>query len=236
MSRRVGRSSLVLGAALLVGSALSVVATGNTPPTITNVGLSSAVANEGEQLTLTGSFTDPDAGDSHTVQIDWHVPGEPQQKIELAPGQTSFQTSRKFMDDRAPQQVRVSVLDHQLVGNPNDNAEGNGYDTEYLTLEVKNVAPSFAKGIEVKRFVGQPGKVAIEGTVADPGADTLEVTVTWDGVQQIPLRGSTPCQIVKRQFRCEHTYPAAPHQYNVTLRVRDDDGGQQSTGVRVQIP
>src|SRR5215213_2233302 len=56
-----GRRSLALGTALVLGSTLTVLATANTPPTITNASLSQSVINEGGSVTLTGAFTDPDA-------------------------------------------------------------------------------------------------------------------------------------------------------------------------------
>src|SRR5688500_2802620 len=55
-----GRRSAVLGTILLIGSTVSVVATANTPPVITSLTVTPSVLNEGQAVTLTGAFTDPD--------------------------------------------------------------------------------------------------------------------------------------------------------------------------------
>ena len=234
--RCAGQRSLVLGAALLLGSTLGVVATANTPPTWTNVSLSASVIDEGQEVSVAGAFTDPDDTDSHSIQIDWREPGTDQQKIDLPPGQTSFQVTHRFKDNRNLVPVRVTVIDHQPGVEPNDNTSGIGYDTEELPLTVQNVAPSFAKAIEVKKFALQPGKVVLEGNVVDPGTDTLEVSAAWGSSQQFPTLGIAPCSLVKGHFRCENTYPSTPRTYNVTVRVHDEDGGEKSQGVRVEIP
>ena len=233
---RSSRSSLILGALLLAGSTLGVIATTNTSPTITNLSLSASVIDEGQEVTVTGAFTDPDDTDTHTVQLDWREPNLDQQKVVLAPGQKSFQVTHKFKDNQYPSPIRVSIIDHQPGVDPNDNTGGVGADWEYLPLTVNNVAPTFAKGVEVKKFALQPGKVVIEGNVVDPGADTLQVTAAWGSSQQFPGLGSSPCSLVKGHFRCEYTYPSTPRTYTATVRVQDEDGGHNTHNLRIQIP
>ncbi len=238
-----GQRSLVLGAALLLGSTLTVAATANTTPTLTNLTLSKATVGEGEAFTINGTIVDPDPGEVHTLYI---YPGRPtfeMVKVELPAGQLSFQVPYTYPDDRgenAPdgniptaRDIKVWVSDDNP---PNDNDEEAGETYQLLTIGVNNVAPSFAKGVEVKKFALQPGKVAIEGTVVDPGTDTLEVSADWGSSQQLPRLAPSPCSTTKNHFRCEHTYSATPRTYTVTLRVQDDDGGHTTQGVRVQIP
>src|SRR4051794_40295462 len=70
-SARVGRRSAILGALLLAASAVSVWATTNTPPRWTSLTTSAGVIDEGQSITITGSFVDPDAKDTHTILIYW---------------------------------------------------------------------------------------------------------------------------------------------------------------------
>jgi hypothetical protein len=242
---RVGRVSSVLGAAVLVGSSVSVLATANTPPHITSASLSRSVINEGETVTLTGAFTDPDVGDAHDVEIDWHDHPihTPNQKLHLPPGQMSFSATHRYTDNNhsippgASLGMWVGVRDRQLRVGSNDNSEGSGWDERSLTLQVNNVAPSFGHTISVtKPSLRPPGTVRVEGTIVDPGADSFDVSATWETAE--PRPGSA-CIVTGhgRQFVCEHTYSTSPaSMHSIHLYVTDDDGGQGMTATSVSVP
>ena len=237
-SARIGRRSVALGAILVLGSTLSVLATGNTPPTITSLSVNSPIVNEGDTVTITGSFTDPDATDAHRVLVFWH--DEPKQKVEVPVGATSFQLTHKIPDSSLSNHVTVEVLDRQLPPHANDNTEGAAWDGQSVQLQVKNVAPTFSGKLDVEKGRGQAGKVTIKGDVVDPGADTVEVFANWG--QSVPSLGpGQACTMTsKRSFECEHTYPVPmigqPKSYNVKLTVRDDDGDQSVTTKAITIP
>jgi hypothetical protein len=71
ITARAGRGSLALGTALVLGSTLTVLATTNTPPTITSMNLSNSTVNEGGNLTVSGTLSDPDVMDAHSALIFW---------------------------------------------------------------------------------------------------------------------------------------------------------------------
>ena len=133
-SRR-GRWPLLFGTLLLAASTASVLATANTPPTITSATVSPTVLNEGQTATLTVTFTDPDPGDSHTVRMKWHDMRDDQpltEVIQLPAGQFSFTLTHKFGDSVSGpsfSQLQVTVYDRQTrPGSPNDNSDGAGQD------------------------------------------------------------------------------------------------------------
>ncbi len=246
VSAAVARSSnrtVALSLMLLAASSVSVWATANTPPHNLSVSLSQTVVDEGQSVTLTGSFTDPDAADLHSVNVNWKD-GKPQQKVQLPAGQTTFSVTHVYPDNfpnyptYPTRTLMVSVADKDAAAGPNDNAGGEDHwDAQSIQLELHNVAPSFAHTISVQKVAGKPGVVVVEGDVTDPGADTFEVSAKWGDGPQIQLNPYQPCTTAKRHFKCEHTYkPAQVRGYSVELRVKDDDGSVGKTTVQVPMP
>jgi hypothetical protein len=234
---RAGRVPLALGAALLIGSTVTVWATTNTPPQLTSLTIDHSVINEGQTVTISGAFTDPDPADLHSVLIYWGdvQPGQAEH-IRLALGARSFQVPHTYADDLPLTSLKVVVVDHQLPFGTNDNTTGIGRDTGHVSIQVKNVPPTFAPGVTVTGPNGKTGFTTIDGTVIDPGTDRVAVGVNWgDGSipppSLPPLPGNAfPCTVDKgRHFHCEHTYNVQPffppHTYDVKVIARDDDGG-----------
>jgi hypothetical protein len=75
---------------------MAFVAAANTPPS--NVIVNSTTVNEAAAFNLTGSFTDPDAGDAHTVTINWGD-GSPNTVLNLGAGVTNFSAPHTYADD-----------------------------------------------------------------------------------------------------------------------------------------
>jgi hypothetical protein len=238
---RAGRRSVALGAVLLLGSTITVLATANTPPTITSLSVSQSAIDEGQSVTLTGTFTDPDAGDSHTARIKW--PDGSIERVEITAGTLTFSTSRSFPDNYNTiyHNIPVEIRDHQLPHDANDNADGMGMDLDHVDFIVNNVAPNIANVKVTRGRAPLTNKVTVEGSLTDPGADTFGVKANWDasGVNAI-LPGQACTMTGKQQFRCEHTYPqpqlGQSKTYPIKLTARDDDGGQDVTTTSVRIP
>jgi hypothetical protein len=243
-----GRRSAVLGAVLLtIVSTVSVLATANTLPLFTTVTLStSSIVNEGQTVTVTGAFTDPDVTDFHSIRIRWDTVGTPTEQIQLPPGQLSFQVSHTYTDDLAPTQITVTLYDRQTPPgtDPNDNTDNFPKDERKLPIQVRNVAPRFTRGLAVAKVAKVPGKVTIDGDLVDPGADRLTVLANFgDGTPPHPFPplqpGDSPCTVTVRRFHCEHQYavnPFATKTYTIRLGVADDDGGRSTFETTVQIP
>jgi len=237
-SRR-GRRPLLFGTLLLATSTASVVATANSAPVFTNLTLSKSTLNEGETVTLTGAFNDPDTGDSHTLLIYWNGDdSDVKQKVQLPVGQSTFQVSHAPGDSPTFPRLKVVIYDHQLRVGANDNTTGGLLsDTEFLPYTVNNVAPSIVpSSVTVKRQAKR--QVVVEGDVLDPGTnDRVNVIATWSDPTSPE---ATTCSIGKdgRRFKCEHTYGASlpAGTYNIVLEVWDYDDGQSSYTTSVQLP
>jgi hypothetical protein len=243
---RSGRRSLVLGTALLIASTVTVVATANTPPEFTSLTVTPSVLNEGQTVTLSGTFTDSDTSDAHTVYIFWNdAPIEASRtKVQLPAGQTTFQVNHSYTDNllAGATGIRVKVADRQLPLGSNDNTEGYGRDREGVPIQVKNVAPTLA-GVSASR-AGQflpptTVPIVVVGDIVDPGAaDTHQVSTLWGDEPAFPPPTPTQCTVTGRRFRCDHSYKrqSTTRTYTIRLGVKDDDGGQGSATTSVQIP
>jgi hypothetical protein len=249
ISSRSGRRSLALGAVMMLGSAMTVLATGNTPPTNLTLTASPATINEGDTITLTGSFTDPDVTDYHTLRIKWRDTNAVQ-KVQLAPGVTTFQATHTYTvsgEHGVPYEWKptVEVWDRQSPGeqSPNDNMGLGGEDFAWATFTINNVAPTFAHNVTAHALHGTPYTLVAEGDIVDPGtSDPVEVYAKWDGAPNGKLGLGEPCTMTNatRHFRCERSYAVQPgptsKPKSVTLTARDDDGGQTTVTKAIQFP
>jgi hypothetical protein len=239
---RSGRRSLVLGTALLIASTVTVVATANTPPEFTSLTVTPSVLNEGQTVTLSGTFTDSDTSDAHTVYIFWNdAPIEASRtKVQLPAGQTTFQVNHTYTDNllAGATGIRVKVADRQLPLGSNDNTEGYGRDRESVPIQVKNVAPRFVDSSIVG--TASAGGVVVEGDFTEPGtSDVVQVKGTVGNPINSSSLVAMSCSLLKgeRRFRCEHTQrpSLAPRTYTINLRVSDDDGGFDTHSMSVHF-
>jgi hypothetical protein len=228
-----GRRPVALGAlALLATSAMTVAATSNTPPDITTMTVSpSSTIYEGQTVTLSGAFTDPDAGDYHSVRIHWGgAPGTPAQQIQLQPGQHSFQVTHTYPDNfAAPTRIGVSIYDRQTPPgtDPNDNSEAAGKDVQSVPIQVLNMAPQFVES-SIRMRTSATGLV-IEGDVID--ASPVDILQVSGAVGRDPVTEPMTCTMgpSARHFRCQ--YPLA-RTHTIYLSVQDDEGDGETYWTR----
>ena len=115
--------------------------TSNTPPSNVSLNLNASI-DENSTATLNGSFTDPDAGDTHTVVIDWG-PGEGTTTLNLAAGVTTFTASHLYRND-SPAGTPSDL--YAVTVTVSDAGAGTSAGT---ALTVNNLAPTAV-------FVGLP--------------------------------------------------------------------------------
>jgi PKD repeat protein len=174
--------------------------------------------NENDTATLTGTFSDLDAEDTHTVVIDWG-PGEGSTTLSLAAGVLTFSATHQYLDDNPTgtlsdvYSIEVTVADNRF-----------GSDSEGVDLTVNNVAPEVAPISGPSSGVrGQP--LAFAGSFTDVG--TLDIhAVSWDFGD-----GTVIADLLVPPG---HVY-TTNGVYTVTLSVRDDDGGLTSVSKTVMI-
>ncbi|HEY1381212.1 MAG TPA: hypothetical protein VGF55_30710, partial [Gemmataceae bacterium] len=156
---------------------LTALAPPNTPPSNLVLTPSASAIDEGGTVTVNGSFTDPDAGDAHTVVINWG-PGEGATTLTLAAGVTTFSAGHLYPDD-SPTGTAFDIYPINVT--VSDASAGTSAGT---SLTVNNLAP------DVTITGPAPGSVFTVGTpitftaaFADAGpADTHTAAWTFDAV------------------------------------------------------
>src|SRR5438067_2260853 len=162
-----GALSIAMAATGLMGS--SSVALAATRPTITTWSLSGAVY-EGDRPFLNVTFIDPDAGDRHTVTVDWGD-GSASDLYTLPVGDRSFsvQKSVPYADNSAGAlQLQITLSDGTLS------------NVKFLLVTVLNAAPSITSFSLSAADMEAGQAVTATGAFADAGtADTHTATIDW---------------------------------------------------------
>jgi PKD repeat protein len=182
-----------------------VVQPSNTPPA--NLVVSATAVQEGGSTTLSVSFTDAQALDTHTVAITWGDGGTA--SIALAAGVTSTSPSHTYLDT-GTYTVAVTVTD------------GGGLSVAGgTTITATNVMPSLSTLVFSPSTVTDHQTVTVSGTFTDPGtADTHTVTFAWGDGSTSPLSLAAG----SRSFSGSHDYVTSG-TYKVTVTVTDRDSG-----------
>lgn len=179
----------------------------NVAPTLVGAVLSSGGndLNEGDVITVTGSFDDVSSTDRHAVTINW---GDGISSAAQVDSLTrTFTASHRFRDDSS--QITATVTD----------SDGDS-DSLVLLQTVLNVAP--AVDVLPDENNDDPNLVRLVSQVSDPGTlDTF--TYQWSAVPMVvtPPAAQTG---TGTSFDVDRSlYPSA--LWRVTLTVTDDDGG-----------
>jgi uncharacterized repeat protein (TIGR01451 family) len=221
-------------------------ATATTTVTVQNVDpadlvltLSDASIDEGDTVTLSGSFSDVGSKDTHKVVIDWRD-GSPNTTIDLAVGVLTFTADHQYLDDdptATPSDtypVTVTVAD-----------DDTGSTTATIELTVNNVDPIIGD-IPTSFSIDEGGCVTLEGTVIDPGSkDThvvrIEWAPLWDPDHAVLIYNIPAGEVAFSAVECYPDDGLAPGNgtisdtYNVKLTVTDDDNGSSQSDVSVRV-
>jgi RHS repeat-associated protein len=210
--------------------------TENQPPVVD--GIAPQTTAEGQSLSVSTSFTDPDTGDSHTATVDWGDGTSGPATVTPGTGGAGTVTASHVYADNGSYTARLTVTD----------AQGAAADTPF-PVTVNNVRPSVVAGVsfQAKTTCGVPQiETVLGGSFTDPGFDRLSagtserftVRVDWgdhttetatpsvtQGSEGVPTLG---------HFSAQHAYAQAG-VYSATVTVTDDDAGVGTTVVRYGV-
>lgn len=179
---------------------LELVPLGNFPPRV-YAGLNQTIA-EGSSIVLSGNYTDPNAGDTHTLHWDF---GD-----GLAT--TGWLTTSHLYADDGVFSATLTIT---------DNLGAAGTDTRLVA--VKNVSPTLNS---LDSQVLTPSRVVtLTGVFTDPGLlDAHQVRVVW----QAGVSDTLDLPAGEVAFEASYTFATAG-TYPVAVTVYDDDGGCSAT-------
>ena len=197
-----------------VSSDTLTVTVGNVAPVIDDLNLDSTSIDEGQSVTVSGSFSDAGSADTFTGTALW---SDGASSVVTIVG-TTFSTIRLFADDD-PTATPSDTFTVDITITDDDG----GSDVETSTvLTVNNVAPVVAAGADQSTDEG--AAVIFGGSFTDVGVNDTH-TIMWDFGDSNSVSGTlTPT----------HSY-ADDGVYTVTLTVTDDDGGVSSDTLTVTV-
>jgi hypothetical protein len=203
-------------------SASTVITVRNVAPSNLVLTPSKSSINEGDAVTVGGSFTDPGTADTHKVAITWGDGAS--SAMTLAAGATTFTTpSHTYVDNNgtsAGYPVSVTVTD-----------DDNQTATTATTINVANVAPrNIAITPVAPSTATTPEKQVVNFTVSfdDPGVnDTETVVVDWgDGSARESLSfGTRHSFSISHQWSEADTAAHPDGKFPVSVTITDKDGG-----------
>jgi PKD repeat protein len=213
----VGGLSIAIAATSLVGS--SSVALGATRPSITTWSISAPVY-EGDRPFINATFTDVDAGDQHTVDIDWGDGSFDTYTLPVGDRSFSVQKSVPYVDDAADLTVQITLSDPVFS------------TARFLSVSVLNATPSItAFGLSSSNMdAGQA--VTANGAFTDGAADTHTVTFDW---------GDGSATATKNLAAGVFSFTSDPHTYTaagaftVTATVTDNAGASATATSTVSV-
>jgi hypothetical protein len=207
--------------------AIAVAPPPNRPPADVWLSLNAGTINEGDTATLTGSFTDPDAGDMHTVTINWG-PGETPTTLTLGAGVLMFNATHPYLDDN-PTATSSDLYAIGVTVTDNNGATGTGG----IQLTVANAAPVVGAITAPVAPVQVGTAITVSAGFTDVG--TLDThAATWDWGDGSTSAGAVTESGGSGSVGGSHAYTAAG-VYTVRLTVTDDDGGAGSAEFRYVV-
>ncbi|NEQ43840.1 MAG: DUF4347 domain-containing protein [Leptolyngbya sp. SIOISBB] len=196
----------------------------NEAPEITSLSALGTV-NEGETVTLTGQVSDPDAGDTQKVTIDWTNDGATADDITVTVDSNGmFSASNTYADDF---QGEISVTVEDAAG-----AVGTT-DPVTRNISVLNVAPEITPSIPLNFTLAEDGSQSFFLTATDPSSVDV---LTWSVGS--PSNGGSLTAPVGNDATQFFTY-TPDLNFNGTetfeIQVRDDDGGLDTVQFNVTV-
>ena len=207
------------------GASITVNPSPQQPPVLSNVAVSSPVSENGT-ATLTGNISDPNAGDTFALTVNWGD-GSPLQFFNYPAGTTSFSQTHQYRDDNPT----GTPADNYTIGLLlNDNAGGS--DTDSTIVTVNNAAPVLSNILASPTTIIIGGTTDLSGNISDVGTlDTQAITINWgDGTPNTTLNLAAGVTV----FNAAHQYNTAGVS-NIAVTATDDDTGSTNGGASVTV-
>ncbi|HRQ41055.1 MAG TPA: PKD domain-containing protein [Chloroflexota bacterium] len=205
-----------------MGSDTAVLTVSNLAPDLFNIAATPLNIDENNTITVTGQISDVGTLDSFSLVIDW-ADGITE-TFNYPAGTTSFLATHLYEDD-ALQQLRAPLADFDIVLTLMDDDTGS--DSETITVQVDNVAPSL-DNVSISDPINEGDTAVLTGSIIEVSpADTFTLTVAWgDGVVDSFAYGAGATGFSESHTYADDNPTGTPADvYTVTLTLVDDNGG-----------
>ncbi len=205
-------------------------AAAHAPPVITSLSLSATSISENDSVNLSGSFTDPDIGDSHTVAINWGD-GSPVTTISLASGLFSFAAPHQYLNNPIGTASGIDTI--MVIVTDSGGATGS----RGTSITVNNVPPVVGVPVVGPLPAACPfGARTVTAHFSDVGTrDTHSCTIAWgDVTPDTPTPGVVSETGGSGSCAASHVY-SKPGSYPITVTVTDDDRASAGATARVEV-
>jgi PKD repeat protein len=175
---------------------------------------------ESGATTLSGTYSDAGALDTHLLDIDWDGDGT-YDELGVSVGGGSFSVSHSYLDDPADPLPDTFFINIRL------RDDDGGEDTASTEITVTNFSPVF-EGVDAID-VNENGVTTLSGAYFDLGPlDTHTLDIDWDGdgvFDELNVAVSGGSFSIDHQYLDDPADPL-PDTFAIIVRIRDDDGGQ----------
>jgi autotransporter-associated beta strand protein len=206
----------------------------NTPPVNTKItSLTPNASNEGDLVTLNGSFDDPNSTpEVHTITVRWGD-GSADETFATAAAQgtgLTFSRTHTYKDNGSYNVQVISNLDAS-------NAPDAGLPSLATVQVVNNVAPVL--NTVVATSINENGTTTLSGNIVDPGIlDSFTLHIDWgDGAStDVPLAAAATSFSQQHQYLDNPApHPSASGNFNISVTVTDKDGGVGSASPTANV-
>lgn len=196
----------------------------NVAPAITSITVSPASLDEGNSVSVTGTFVDPAlASETHSGSALWSD-GE---TTPLSVGSGTFATSRTFPDDHP---ATATVLDTFTVVITINDGDGGSDSATSPDVTVRNVAPTI-DSLSITSPIDEDDTATLSGTFSDPAlgvaTEIFVLDIDWDGDtvfdETVAVTGGSFS--VAHQYLDDDPTGTPADTFNVNVRLGDDDLG-----------
>jgi hypothetical protein len=201
----------------------------NVAPTITDLQVTTPI-DENTTATLSGSYTDLGTQDTHQLDIDWDGDGTFDQTVSVTGG--NFSITHQYRDDNP-----TGTLSDTFNINVRLRDDDTGQASRSVPLTVRNVDPVLSN-VSITTPIFENGTATLTGTYTDVGTqDTHQLDIDWDGDgsydQTVVVTGGNFS--VTHQYLDDNPTGTPSDTFNVNVRLRDDDSGEDTRSVPLTV-
>jgi hypothetical protein len=169
---------------------------------------------EGQEVTISASFTDAGTKDTHLAIIDWGDGIPPTQGIVTESNGSGTISGAHIYKDNGSYNVVITITD-----------DDGGQGTKLSVFPVNNVPPIVNAGIDQKIDEGQ--SLTINANFSDLGILDTHISIIDWGDGSIPTTGIVQESNGAGTITASHVYKDN-RTYEVTVKVTDKDGSQST--------